>query len=161
MDDWTPVEPRTKEPFEMDDQSFVSSDTYQADYDAESQFESPGRTASGRWHTTNSSNAMELERHLSASSISRDVRASSVSNQRSDESDTLDSRNMMPMQSEGPIYDNNRNTVTSDRAHDSREQMESTALMPGHSPSLAFGENGNHSNLESPYDPRERCRHLS
>ena len=75
MNDLTLIEPRIKEPFEMNDQSFVSSDTCQADLNTGSQIESPERSASGRWHTTNGSNTMESERHLSASSVSREVDA--------------------------------------------------------------------------------------
>ncbi|KAF6225397.1 hypothetical protein HO173_012726 [Letharia columbiana] len=158
MNDSTPVESRTKEPFEMDDQSFVGSDTYQADFDAGAQFESPARSASGRWQTINSSNTMDLERHLSASSVSRDVRASSVSNQRYDDNDRPDSTNMVSTQSEGQSYENDRTIMNSDRVLDSREQMESATLTPGRSPSQAFGNNGNHSNLESRSDLSERSQ---
>lgn len=136
----------------MDDQSFVSSDTYQADFDAGSQCKSPGRSASERWHTTNSSNTMELECHLSASSVSRDIRASSVSTQRHDDSARLDLTNRTLTQSECQFHESDGTIVTSDQIHDSREQMESVALMPRRSPGQVFGENGTYSNFEDGLD---------
>ncbi|CAF9906858.1 hypothetical protein IMSHALPRED_005374 [Imshaugia aleurites] len=152
MDDSTPVEPRTKEPFEMDDQSFVSSDTYQVEFDTGSQFESPGRSSSGRWHTTNSSNTMELEHHLSASSVSRDAQASSVSNKPYDESGRTIS---MFTQSEGQSYQSSGRIPTSDRGHDSYEEMKPIALLPKYSPSHIFGDDGNYSNSEGRYGSSE------
>ncbi|CAD6569210.1 MAG: hypothetical protein ASARMPREDX12_002249 [Alectoria sarmentosa] len=107
MDDSTAIEPRTKEPPEMDEQGFMSSDVYQADFDAESQSESPERSASGRWHTTNSSNTMELERHLSASSVSREARPSNVSNKRYDSREQLETAALMPGQIPGQVFGEN------------------------------------------------------
>lgn len=70
---------------------------------------------------------MELERHLSASSVSRDIRTSSVSDQRYDDSDMLESMNVMSTQSEGQFHGNDRSIIPSDRVRDSREQMGSAA----------------------------------
>ena len=152
MDDSTPIEPRTKEPFKMDDQSFVSSDTYQADFDAVSQFESPSRSASGRWHTTNSSNTMKLERHLSASSVSRDNRASSVSSQVHGNDDRLDLTNPMSMESEGEVYENDRNIVPIDPIHHSSRQMEPGVSIPVQSQSQVFSNDNTYVNVEGRYD---------
>lgn len=155
MDDSTPVEPRTKVPFEMDDQSFVSSDTYQADFDAVSQFESPGRSASGRWHTTNSSNTMELERHLSARSVSNDTRANKPPSQLDGNHDKLDLTNPMSMQSEGEVHENDHNIVPLDLIHDSYEKMEPAASMPAQSHSRVFGNNNVNGIAEGRHDSSE------
>ena len=139
MDDLTLIELQIKEPCETDDQSFVSGDTYQADLNTGTRIESPERSASGRWHTTNSSNTVELERHLSASSVSREVGASTVSNQQYDESDVLDPRkSLMSTQFEGHVYGNNGTTLSSSRFRDSREQTQFAPPVPGNALGQVF-----------------------
>ncbi len=143
----------------MDDQSIVGNDTYQVNFEAGSQFETPERAASARWHTTNSSNTMELERHLSASSVSRDFRANSFLNQSHRDSNGQGSTSVISRQSEGQSYDTGHSFRTSDFAHDSREQTRSTPSVPGYSSSHVFSDSGKHSNLkDKPYDSSEESQ---
>ena len=154
MDERISDEPRTKGPFQMDDQSFETSEDYPVDFDVRSQLASPDITASGRWHTTNSANTMELERHLTATSVSRDVRANSVSSQASqryDDNDRPYSTDVTSTQSEHHSYGDGAQ-MTSDRGHESREPMKYKASMYDHYDSIEEPQSDNRLSI-TPLDP--------
>ena len=156
MDELTPIEPRTKELFEMDDQSFASNDTYPTDSDARSQSESIEQLTSGRWDTNNTSSTMESERHLSANSVSRDIRASSNSTLRYRDSDRQDVTNVSLAQSDGQSYEDDRDKLTSDRVHVSREDDETRASMPSQSARQNFGDDADERVLEGRSESSEK-----
>lgn len=158
MDDLTPIQPRTKEPFEMDDQSSVSNNTYQTDSNAEPQSESVESSAFGRWHTTNTSNTMELERHLSASSISRDIRASKDSIPRYKDSDRQDVASITLTHSEGQSYEDGRDKLIPDRGLASREDDETRAPIPSQSARQNFGDDSDERVLEGRSESSEKMQ---
>ena len=86
---------------------------------------------------------MELERHLSASSTSRNVHASSGLNKHYENSSRLDSADMISMHSEDQCSETDLVNVTSDRVDESGEQVESANRL--------IGDNSNDSTLEGRY----------
>lgn len=154
MDGLIPVEPRTKEePLDMDDQSFMSNDTYQTDSDAGSQFESIEQSGPRRWHTNNTSNTME-----SASPVSTDVRASSDSILCYKDSDGQDVTSITLTQSEGHSFEDDRDKLTSDRVLGSREDDETRVSLPGQSPRQILGDGGDESTLEGRSESNEEMQ---
>ena len=156
MDERTPDEPRTKGPFQIDDQSFATNDNYPVDFDVGSGFESPDMIASGQLHTTNSANTMELEHDLAASSVARDVRNSSLSDQASqhyDDNNRLYSTEVTSTQSGHHSYGNNGALLTTDRIHDSRDPMRSRDSMYDHYDSIEKSQSDNTPSISPPLDP--------
>ena len=138
----------------MDDQSFVTNNDYPFDSNVGPQFESPDATAPGQWHTTSSANTMELERHLTMTSISRDVRASSVSSQASqryDDNDRPYSTDVTSTQSE-PHSNGNGGQMISDHVHDSREPTKSRTSTYDHYDSIEKPQSDSMSSI-LPLDP--------
>ena len=104
---------------------------------------------------------MELERHLSASAVSRVVPASSVSSPRYDHGDEPDFASLTPIQPQNRYDESDRALMASDRVHDSRERMESAAApaaMPGHTPSQVLHDHANDSSLESHYESNDKLQ---
>ena len=122
----------------MDNQSIDGDDTYPTGLDADSTPESLARPASARWPTTNSSNTMELERHLSLSSVTRDVRSIDSSHERYEDSDKVAL----------PYEISTQAKMFSVRVQDSRGQMASSAATPEYSPSQGSDAGGSNNTLE-------------